>query len=67
VVKVGELSRDVVVESVLRVVDGVSEHRYRLVGGPENGREFASLAAVFDYARDHPDCLTGPAPRETPR
>lgn len=49
--KVGELSRDVFVESVLRIVDGVSEHVYRLVGGPDDGREFASLTEVYDYAR----------------
>ena len=52
-VKVGELGRDVVVESVLREVDGASEHRYRLVGGPDDGREFATLNEVYDYAREH--------------
>jgi hypothetical protein len=52
VVKVGELSQDVSVESVLRIVDGVSEHRYRLVGGPDDGREFASLTEVYDYAKE---------------
>lgn len=51
-VKIGELSRDVLVESVLRIVDGASEHRYRLVGGPDDGREFATLTEVFDYARE---------------
>jgi hypothetical protein len=54
VVKVGELGRDVAVESVLRVVNGVSEHWYRLVGGPDDGREFATLNEVYDYARAHP-------------
>jgi hypothetical protein len=54
VVKVGELGRDVAVESVLRVVNGVSEHWYRLVGGPDDGREFATLNEVYDYARTHP-------------
>lgn len=49
--KVGKLSRDVYVESVLRTVDGAPEHRYRLVGGPDDGREFATLADVYDYAR----------------
>jgi hypothetical protein len=52
-VKVGALSRDVLVESVLRTVDGVSQHWYRLVGGPDDGREFATLKEVFDYARKH--------------
>ena len=52
-VKVGELGRDVVVESVLRKVNGASEHRYRLVGGPDDGREFATLNEVYDYARKH--------------
>lgn len=52
-VKVGELGRDVVVESVLREVNGVSEHRYRLVGGPDHGREFATLNELYDYARGH--------------
>jgi hypothetical protein len=54
VVKVGELSRDVLVESVLRTVDGASQHVYRLVGGPDDGREFATLSEVFDYARKRP-------------
>jgi hypothetical protein len=52
VVKVGELSGDVFVMSVLREVDGASEHWYRLVGGPDDGREFATLTEVFDYARE---------------
>lgn len=51
-VKIGELSGDVLVESVLRIVDGASEHCYRLVGGPDDGREFATLQEVFDYARE---------------
>lgn len=51
-VKVGELGADVAVESVLREVDGASEHRYRLVGGPDNGREFATLTELYDYARE---------------
>lgn len=54
VVKVGKLSTDVLVESVLRTVDGVSEHRYRLVGGPDDGREFATLTEIYDYVRKHP-------------
>lgn len=54
-VKVGALSRDVLVESVLRTVDGASEHWYRLVGGPDDGREFATLKEVFDYARRRSD------------
>ena len=49
--KVGELDGDVVVESVVHVVDGASEHWYRLVGGPDSGREFATLIEVYDYAR----------------
>jgi hypothetical protein len=52
-VKVGELGTDVLVESVLRTVDGAAEHWYRLVGGPDDGREFMTLAEVFDYAREH--------------
>lgn len=51
VAKVGELGEDVVVESVVHVVDGVSEHWYRLVGGPDDGHEFATLIEVYDYAR----------------
>lgn len=38
----------------MRLVDGASEHRYRLVGGPDDGREFATLTEVSDYARTHP-------------
>jgi hypothetical protein len=51
VAKVGELGADVVVESVVHLVDGESQHRYRLVGGPDDGREFATLIEVYDYAR----------------
>lgn len=40
----GKLGRDVLVESVLRAVDGASEHR--LVGGRDDGRDFATLAEV---------------------
>jgi hypothetical protein len=54
VVKVGELGADVLVESVVRRVDGTSVHRYRLVGGPDDGREFATLTEVYNYARTHP-------------
>lgn len=49
---VGQIGEDVFVESVLRQIDGGSEHRYRLVGGPDEGREFATLAEVSDYARE---------------
>jgi hypothetical protein len=51
VAKVGELGEDIVVESVVQIVDGASEHWYRLVGGPDDGREFATLIEVYDYAR----------------
>jgi hypothetical protein len=51
VAKVGELGADIVVESVVHLVDGTSEHRYRLVGGPDDGREFETLIEVYDYAR----------------
>lgn len=40
-------------ESIVELVDGASEHRYRLVGGPDSGREFATLSEVYDYARKH--------------
>jgi hypothetical protein len=49
--KVGQLSEDVIVESVLRSVDGAAEHRYRLVGGPDDGREFTTLAEVGGYVQ----------------
>lgn len=49
--KVGELGADIVVESVVHLVDGASEHRYRLIGGPDDGREFETLIEVYDYAR----------------
>ena len=51
-VKVGELSEGVYVESVLRSVDGAPEHRYRIVGGPHDGREFATLNEVFEFVRE---------------
>lgn len=46
---VGRVGPDVVIESVVVPVDGRAEHRYRIVGGPDSGREFESLSAVGAY------------------
>jgi hypothetical protein len=37
------------VESLMRDVDGHAQHRYRIVGGPNDGREFEHLAEVTEY------------------
>jgi hypothetical protein len=36
--------------SVMTAVDGEIRHRYRLRGGPDDGREFATLLDVVQYA-----------------
>ena len=46
---IGRVARDVLIESVVVTVEGRAEHRYRLVGGPDDGREFESLSSVGDY------------------
>lgn len=46
------LRPDVAVVSVVLDVPGIGVvHRYRLVGGPDDGSEFDTLAAVGDYLR----------------
>ena len=47
---IGRVGRDVLIESVVVTVDdGQLQHRYRLVGGPDDGREFESLSSIGDY------------------
>lgn len=46
---IGRVGRDVLIESVVVTVDGRPQHRYRLVGGRDDGREFESLASLGDY------------------
>lgn len=46
---IGRVSDDVLIESVVVTVDGHPRHRYRLVGGPDDGREFESLSSIGDY------------------
>jgi hypothetical protein len=46
---IGRVGRDVLIESVVVTVDGRTEHRYRLVGGRDDGREFESLTSIGDY------------------
>ncbi len=47
---IGRVGRDVLIESVVVVApDGHPQHRYRLVGGPDDGREFESLTSIGDY------------------
>jgi hypothetical protein len=53
---------DVAVVSVVLDVPGVGiVHRYRLVGGPDDGSEFDTLSAVCDYTRQR---TTGYAPAD---
>ncbi|HZC52776.1 MAG TPA: hypothetical protein VE441_09800 [Mycobacterium sp.] len=49
---VGWLVGGVRVDSVLAVGDGAPRHRYVLVGGAEDGRAFASLRELADYAAE---------------
>lgn len=46
---IGRVGSDVVIESVVTSVDGRPEHRYRVIGGPDHGREFVSLSALGGY------------------
>ena len=46
---IGRVGRDVLIESVVVTVDGQPQHRYRLLGGPDDGREFESLTSIGDY------------------
>jgi hypothetical protein len=46
---IGRVGPGVLIESVVVPVDGRPEHRYRVVGGPDDGREFESLSAIGDY------------------
>jgi len=55
---IGRVGRDVLIESVIVTVDGHPQHRYRLVGGPDDGREFESLSSIGDYVIG----LTGDSP-----
>jgi len=49
---IGRVSRDVLIESVVVASGAATLHRYRLVGGPEHGREFETLSAVGAYVID---------------
>ena len=40
------------IESVVVASGAATLHRYRLVGGPEHGREFETLSAVGAYVID---------------
>jgi hypothetical protein len=39
----------ITVESLVVDVDGRAQHRYRVIGGPDDGLEFALLTEVTDY------------------
>jgi len=39
----------ITIESLVVDVDGRAQHRYRVVGGPDDGLEFAYLTQVSDY------------------
>lgn len=47
---IGRINGSVLIESVVVVdVDGRSNHYYKLAGGPDDGREFSTLAEISDY------------------
>ncbi len=46
---IGRISDSIVIESVVRESDRQVRHVYRIVGGPEDGREFDSMAEVGEY------------------
>jgi hypothetical protein len=46
---VGWIDDEIRVDSVLTTSGRGYEHRYRLVGGPDDGREFESLSALAEY------------------
>lgn len=47
---VGWIDDEIRVDSVLSTSGRGYEHRYRLVGGPDDGREFETLSALAEYA-----------------
>jgi hypothetical protein len=60
---IATIDQDVAVVSVVDLGDDGLRHRYRLVGGPENGREFDTLNSVAEYARDHGGAHVPPPPQ----
>jgi hypothetical protein len=47
---IARLTGEVCVVSVVDDDEGATRHYYRVYGGPDDGLEFATLAAVCDYA-----------------
>ena len=50
---IARVNRAVTIESVVYVDAEVLRHSYRLVGGPDDGRQFDTLAEVSDYVLAH--------------
>ena len=50
---IGRVNRVVAIESVVLADGDVLRHWYRLVGGPDDGRQFDTLAEVGDYVLAH--------------
>lgn len=50
---IGRVNRAVAIESVVLADGDVLRHWYRLVGGPDDGRQFDTLAEVSDYVLAH--------------
>ena len=46
---IGRVGKGVLIESVVLQIGGRTDHRYRLDGGPDSGREFETLSALGDY------------------
>lgn len=50
---IGRVNRAVAIESIVLPDGDVLRHWYRLVGGPDDGRQFESLAEIGDYVLAH--------------
>ncbi len=50
---IGRVNGAVAIESIVLADGDVLRHCYRLVGGPDDGRQFDTLAEVGDYVLAH--------------
>ena len=58
---IGQVGRSVLIESVVLESGAGVRHVYRLIGGPEDGREFQTMAEVGEWAvsQTQPDADAG--------
>jgi hypothetical protein len=47
--RLGWIAPGVAIASVLETVDGALRHRYLVLGGPDDGRQFDDLWALGEY------------------